>query len=191
MWSLTLCQRAPTLGYCCSVAKSCLTPGDPVDCSPPGFPVLHHLPEFAQTEVHWVGDVFSVTWGCFQLILHITWILTDHVILWHHGFLRCVDVPNVDTLHYTPGDHVPRCHSQPHWKSLCWEAIMLLVVDACVWNSYLHLEVKLYPWQQMLSLFTWTWRGLLISGEMLVTFSGLGDCGSSLTSSSAWRQWPP
>ena len=24
----------------------------PVDCSTPGFPVLHHLPEFAQTHVH-------------------------------------------------------------------------------------------------------------------------------------------
>ena len=25
---------------------------DPKDCSPPGFPVLHQLPEFAQTRVH-------------------------------------------------------------------------------------------------------------------------------------------
>ena len=25
------------------------------DCSPPEFPVLHHLPEFAQTHVHWVS----------------------------------------------------------------------------------------------------------------------------------------
>ena len=24
----------------------------PMDCSMPGFPVLHHLPEFAQTHVH-------------------------------------------------------------------------------------------------------------------------------------------
>ena len=29
---------------------------DPMDCSLPGFPVLHHLPELAQTHVHWVGD---------------------------------------------------------------------------------------------------------------------------------------
>ena len=29
---------------------------DPMDCSTPGFPVLHHLPEFAQTHVHRVGD---------------------------------------------------------------------------------------------------------------------------------------
>ena len=28
----------------------------PVDCSMPGFPVLHYLPAFAQTHVQWVGD---------------------------------------------------------------------------------------------------------------------------------------
>ena len=33
---------------CCSVAKSCLTLCDLMDCSMPGFPVLHHLPESAQ-----------------------------------------------------------------------------------------------------------------------------------------------
>ena len=41
---------------CCSVAKSCPTLCDPVDCCTPGFPVLHCLSEFAQTHVHWVGD---------------------------------------------------------------------------------------------------------------------------------------
>ena len=39
----------------CSVAKSCLTLCDPMDCRTPGFPVLHHLLEFAQTHVHWVN----------------------------------------------------------------------------------------------------------------------------------------
>ena len=41
---------------CCSVAKLFLTLCDPVDCSTPGFPVLHYLPEFAQTHVPWVSD---------------------------------------------------------------------------------------------------------------------------------------
>ena len=40
----------------CSVAKLCLTHSNPMDCSTPGFPVLHYLPEFAQIHVHWVGD---------------------------------------------------------------------------------------------------------------------------------------
>ena len=34
-----------------SVAQSCLTLCDPMDCSMPGFPVLHYLLEFAQTHV--------------------------------------------------------------------------------------------------------------------------------------------
>ena len=38
--------------YCCSVAQSCLTPWDSMDCSTPGFLVLLYLPEFAQTHVH-------------------------------------------------------------------------------------------------------------------------------------------
>ena len=40
--------------YCChSVTQSCLILCDPMDCSTPGIPVHHHLPEFAQTHVHW------------------------------------------------------------------------------------------------------------------------------------------
>ena len=35
---------------------SCPTLCNPMDCSTPGSPVLHCLPEFAQIHVHWVGD---------------------------------------------------------------------------------------------------------------------------------------
>ena len=38
----------------CSVTQLCLTLCSPMDCSTPGFPVLQHLLEFAQTHVHWV-----------------------------------------------------------------------------------------------------------------------------------------
>ena len=40
----------------CSVAKLCLTLCDPMDCSTPGFPVLHYFPKFAQIHIHWVSD---------------------------------------------------------------------------------------------------------------------------------------
>ena len=46
-------------GGCCSVAESCLTLRDPMDCSMPGFPVLHHLPKFVQPHVHWVSDAMQ------------------------------------------------------------------------------------------------------------------------------------
>ena len=32
---------------------------DPMDCSTPGLPVHHQLPEFTQTHVHWVGDAIQ------------------------------------------------------------------------------------------------------------------------------------
>ena len=36
--------------YCCLVAQLCPSLCDPMGCSTPGFPVLHHLLEFAQTD---------------------------------------------------------------------------------------------------------------------------------------------
>ena len=37
---------------CCAIVQSCLTLYNHMDCSTPEFPVLHHLPELAQTHVH-------------------------------------------------------------------------------------------------------------------------------------------
>ena len=45
--------------HCCSVTQACPTLCSPMDCSTPGLPVLHYVPEFAQTHVHWVGDAIQ------------------------------------------------------------------------------------------------------------------------------------
>ena len=42
-----------------SVAQSCLTLCNPMDCSTPGFPVHHQLLELAQTHVHRVSDAIQ------------------------------------------------------------------------------------------------------------------------------------
>ena len=42
-----------------SVAQSCPTLWDPMNCSTPGLPVHHQLPEFIQTHVHQVGDAIQ------------------------------------------------------------------------------------------------------------------------------------
>ena len=44
---ITLCP----LCCCCSVTQSCPALCNPVNCRTPGFPVLNHLPELAQTHV--------------------------------------------------------------------------------------------------------------------------------------------
>ena len=45
--------------YCCSGTQSCPTTCDPMDCSMPGFPVLHHLPGLSQPHIHWVSDAIQ------------------------------------------------------------------------------------------------------------------------------------
>ena len=42
-----------------SVSQSCPTLCNPIDCSTPGLPIHHELPELAQTHVHWVSDVIQ------------------------------------------------------------------------------------------------------------------------------------
>ena len=42
-----------------SVTQSCLTLCDPMNCSTPGLPVHHHLPEFTQTHIHLVSDAIQ------------------------------------------------------------------------------------------------------------------------------------
>ena len=41
----------------------------PHDCHTPGFPVLHHLLELAQTHVHWVSDAIQHLILCCPLLL--------------------------------------------------------------------------------------------------------------------------
>ena len=50
---------AYTMTQFSSVTQSCPTLCDPKNCSTPGLPVHHQLPEFTQTHVHWVIDAIS------------------------------------------------------------------------------------------------------------------------------------
>ena len=54
---------------CCSVPKLYPTLNDPMDCKTPGFPVLHYLPESAQTHVHWFDDAIQPSHSPLPLLL--------------------------------------------------------------------------------------------------------------------------
>ena len=67
----------------------CLTLCRPMDCSMPGFAVLHHLPELAQTHVHWVSDAIqpsrplSFPSPAFNLSQHqglFQWVSSSHQV---------------------------------------------------------------------------------------------------------------
>ena len=52
-------RRSNLLVQFSSVAQLCPSLCDPIDCSTPGLPVHHQLPELAQTHVHQVGDAIQ------------------------------------------------------------------------------------------------------------------------------------
>ena len=60
LWILFCC--------CCPVTHSFLTLCSPMNCNMPGFPVLHHLPELAQTHVHGIDDAIHL-FLCHPLLL--------------------------------------------------------------------------------------------------------------------------
>ena len=57
--SLHLTYLSQTSVQFSSVAQSCPTLCNSMDCSTLGLPVHHQLPEFTQTHVHWVGDAIQ------------------------------------------------------------------------------------------------------------------------------------
>ena len=73
-----------------SVCQSCPALCDPMDCSTPGFPVHHQLPELTQTYVHWVDDaiqpshpVSSPSPPAFSLSQHqglLQWVSSSHQV---------------------------------------------------------------------------------------------------------------
>ena len=57
-WFYSLCSSNRHVQFN-SVAQSCPTLCNPVNCSTPGLPVHHQLPEVTQTHVRWVGDAIQ------------------------------------------------------------------------------------------------------------------------------------
>ena len=58
------------IDHCYSAAKSCPAVCNPVICSTPGFPVLHHLPEFAETHAHWISNAIQLSHPLSPASLH-------------------------------------------------------------------------------------------------------------------------
>ena len=61
IWTLTLTTHLPMLSFYVVVVQwlSDVWLSDPMNCSTPSFPVLHYLPEFTKTCIHWVIDAIK------------------------------------------------------------------------------------------------------------------------------------
>ena len=119
-----------------SVDQSCLTLCDLIDCSTPGFPIHHHLPELAQTHLHRIGDAIqpshplsspsppapnpSQHHGLFQ------WVNSSHEVtkvlefqLQHQSFQRIFSMISfrIDWSPFSPGDS-QESSTTPQFKSI-------------------------------------------------------------------------
>ena len=74
---------------CCLVAQLCLTLCNPRDCTVPGFPILHCLPEFAQAHVLWVSDALRCHASCNSLPRWMELICVVSGVLWT-GYSECL-----------------------------------------------------------------------------------------------------
>ena len=83
-------MRVPPWSQFSSVFQLCPTLCDPMDCSTPGFPVHHQLPELTQTHVHPVGDAIQLSHPlsspsppAFRLFQHqslFQWVSSSHQV---------------------------------------------------------------------------------------------------------------
>ena len=96
---------------CCSVTKLCLTLCNPMDCSTPGFPVPHHLPEFYHSENPKVLKNYAKsTWPVFYKWNHKAWIKAHLFTIWFTEYFK----PIVDTYCSEKKDSFQ--HSTAYWQ---------------------------------------------------------------------------
>ena len=148
-WGKTVRVRG---SQCCwsfhfsSVAQSCLTLCDPMDCSTPGFPVHHQLLEFIQTHVHWVGDAIqpshplsSPSPPTFNLSQHqglFKWVSSLHQVT---KILASASVLPMNIQDWFPlgwTSWIRYALSPSHWLSASSGSILVLVVTSLSAASY-------------------------------------------------------
>ena len=119
--SRILAWRIPWTVWSSSVTQSCLTLYNPMDCSTPGFPVHHQLPEFARTLIPRVGDA----------------IQPSHALLSVHG------VPKSQTWLSDSRSHT-HTHTQVTYYSHCCTAETNTTLYNCVSIKFFKLKNYLF-----------------------------------------------
>ena len=116
--------------YCYSVYKSCLTLCDPMDCSTPGFPVLHYLPDFAQVYVHWVGDAI---WPSHPLLPSSPFAFC---IVQYNFFFKC-SLLHIIAFNSLNGWKQTNKHQwlSPHWPPQCLRQHLSSKIGHYLWKT--------------------------------------------------------
>ena len=105
--SLSQCHTAPE-SMCAVQSLSCVRLCNPMNCSTPGFPVLHGLPELAQIHTHCVKDAIqpSHSLKICGLFPNIFWYWFP--IEFHHDKRTDYDFNTCRPWHFCTSLYVPR-----------------------------------------------------------------------------------
>ena len=102
----------------CLVTQLCPTLCHHMDCSMPGFPVLHHLQDLAQIYVHWVNDAIqsdhplSSPSSAFNLFQH------QDLIQWLHASYQVVKVLELQLQHHPSNEYSGLISFRMAWLGL-------------------------------------------------------------------------
>ena len=77
VWESSLLMEKRVWVQFSSVAQSCLTLCNPMDCSMQGLPVHHQLPELTQTQFHWIGDAIQLPSSVISFSSHLQYFLAS------------------------------------------------------------------------------------------------------------------
>ena len=134
-----------------SVAQSCPTLCNPMDCSKPGLPVHHQLLEFTQTHVHWVGDaiqpshpLLSPSPPAFHLSQHqglFQWVSSSHQVAKRIGVSSSASVLPVNIQDWFP-------FGWTSWISLQSKGLSRVFSNTTV-QKYLFLEELMSLWMKV------------------------------------------
>ena len=101
-----------------SVAKSNLSLRNSMKCSTPGFPVLHYLPGFSQTCVHWVGNAIQPSHPLSPSSLAHNLSQHQGLFHWvrslHHVAKKSNTSLKIDENHIVPLVHILNFYCSPH-----------------------------------------------------------------------------
>ena len=146
-FSLAICPSgiARSCYCCCSVAKLCPTLCDPQGLQHPDLPVPHHLLEFTQVHVHWIGDAiqpshpplpsppFAKSCGASVFIF----LRNLHTVLRHGNYNLYSQQQGRRRVPFSPAFIVCRFSGDGHTSDLCNLIVVFICISLLIHNEHL------------------------------------------------------
>ena len=157
-----------------SVAQSCLTVCDPMDCTMPGYPVHHQLPELAQIHVHWVDDTYSNI--SFSVVLLLLSSIFPSIRVFSNESLLCIRWPKYWSFNFniTPSnEHSVLISFRMDWLDLLAVQVTLKSLlqhhsskASILWHSAFFIVQLSHPYMttgKTIDLTRWTFVGKVMN----------------------------